>query len=227
MAKAAPQYDDEIDLIELIQVFWAHRLKYIILGVMGLVLGLVYTHQHTPVYSIKLKAHVGHPFFTTDTLINSSSFQTMFNACEVSGQMPCYQFNKKTEVISVTHLQSKELMDLVSSELSAALLKEADMIIQTAQQFKGPSQSVTIINNSNSNSDSNSNSNISWTNQDLAQLNPGDVVKTLSLSFGDIKTMYPNPIQHGMVGLFIGLLMAFLWMFFILKKQFRIKGSLS
>ena len=219
MAKAAPQFNDEIDLIELIQVFWAHRLKYIILSVMGLVLGLVFTHQHTPTYLINLKAHVGHPAFTTGTLINSSGFQTMHNACEVSSQMPCYQFNKKTGVISVKHLQSEDLMSLVSSELSAALLKEADMIIQTAQQFKGQSQSVTIINNNNNNN------NISWTNQDLAQLNPDDVVKTLSISFSDMKTLYPNPIQHGVVGLFVGLVMAFLWMLLsILRRQFKIQG---
>ena len=202
MAKAAPQYDDEIDLIELIQVFWAHRVKYFILGVMGLVLGLVYTHQHTPIYSINLKAHVGHPAFTTDTLINSSGFQTMLNACEVSGQMPCYKLDIKTGVISVTHLQSEDIINLVSSEVSAALLKETEMITKTAKQFKGQSQSVTIINNNN----------ISWTNQDLAQLNPGDVVKTLSLSFSNIETLYPNPIRHGVIGLFVGFIIAFLWM---------------
>ena len=218
MAKATAQFDDEIDLIELIQVFWAHRLKYFILSVLGLVIGLVYTHQHTPIYSINLKVHVGHPAFTTDTLINSSGFQTILNACEVSGQMPCYQFNKKTEVISVTHLQSEDLMNLVSSELSKALLKEADMITQAAQQFKGQSQSVTIINNNNNN-------NISWTNQDLAQLNPDEVVKTLSISFSGIKTLYPNPFKHGAAGLLIGLVMAFLWMLLsILRRQFKIQG---
>lgn len=218
MAKVAPQYDDEIDLIELIQVFWAHRLKYFILGILGLVLGLVYTHQHTPIYSINLKVHVGHPAFTTDTLINSSGFQTILNACEVSGQMPCYQFNKKTRVISVNHLKSEDLIDLISSQLSAALLKEADMIIQAAQQFKGQSQSVTIINNNNNN-------NISWTNQDLAQLNAGDVVKTLTISFGNTAALYPNPIKHGTIGMFIGLFVSFLWMLgCILIGQLREKS---
>ena len=222
MAKAAPQFDDEIDLIELIQVFWTHRLKYLILAVIGLVLGLVYTHQHTPIYSINLKVHVGHPAFTTDNLINSSGFQTMLNACEVSGHMPCYQYNKKTGMIGVTHLKSKELMDLVSSELSAALLKEADMLIQAARQFKGQSQSVTIINNSNSNS----NSNISWTNQDLARLNPSDVAKTLSLSFGNTAALYPKPIKHGAIGMFIGLFASFLWMLgCILIGQLREKSQ--
>lgn len=212
MAKAAPQFDDEIDLIELILIFWEHRLKYFFFGVMGLIVGLVFTHQHTPIYSINLKVHVGHPAFTTDVLINSNGFQTMLNACEVSGQMPCYQFNKKTEVISVTDLQSDELINMVSSDLSDALLKEADMIIQTAQQFKGKSQSITIVNN-------NSNSNISWTNQDLAQLNPDDVVKTLSLSFGQIVSLYPNHIKHGFIGLLYGLLFAFIWMIFLVIKR--------
>lgn len=204
MAKAAPQFNDEIDLIELIQVFWEDRIKYFILAVMGLVIGLVYTYQQEPLYSLNFKAHVGHPGFTTDALINSSGFQTMLNACEVSDQMPCYTYNKKNNLINVTHQQSEELINIISSELSASLFKEADIIIQTAQKFKGQSQYVTIINNGNSN--------ISWTNQELAQLNPDDVVKTLSLSFGDIKTLYPNPIKHGVTGLFVGFIIAFLWM---------------
>lgn len=216
MNKAAPQFDDEINLIELIRIFWEHRLKYLILGVMGLIIGLVYTHILTPTYSLSFKAHVGHPAFTTDTLLNSGGFREMLNSCEISGRLPCYKFNQKTGIISVDVLQSENLMNIVTSELSAALLKETEMIIQTAQQFKAQSQSVIIINNNNNNN------NISWTNQDLAQLNPNDVAKTMVLSFGDINTLYPKPIRHGTLGFLIGLVLAFILMLFtILRRQFK------
>ena len=215
MAKMVPQFDDEIDLIELIQAFWEHWLKYFILGIIGLILGLIYTHQHMPIYTINFKAHISHPVFTTNTLLNSSQFQAMLSACELNGQMPCYSLNPKTMVMSVTHKQSEELINMISSELSTALFKEVDMIIQIAQQFEGQAKSATIINN-------NYNNNILWTNQDLAQLNPDDVVKTLSLSFGNTKALFPNERKHGVIGILIGLTLAFVWMLAVIViRQLR------
>ena len=40
MAKTTLISDDEIDLIELIEVFLTHKAKFIILGIVGLSLGL-------------------------------------------------------------------------------------------------------------------------------------------------------------------------------------------
>ena len=64
MANNTRSYDDEIDLIELVQVFLSHKTKYIVLGIIGLILGLVYTFQHEPRFETQFKVHVGHPAFT-------------------------------------------------------------------------------------------------------------------------------------------------------------------
>ena len=64
MAKNTRSYDDEIDLIELVQVFLTHKTKYILLGLVGLMLGLVFTFQHEPRFETKFKVHVGHPAFS-------------------------------------------------------------------------------------------------------------------------------------------------------------------
>ena len=61
MAKTTPISDDEIDLFELIEVFLTHKTKFIILGIVDLSLGLVYTFQHEPRYETYFKVIVRHP----------------------------------------------------------------------------------------------------------------------------------------------------------------------
>jgi hypothetical protein len=57
----------------------------------------------------------------------------------------------------------------------------------------------------------NNNNNLTWTNQDIAKLNPDQVAQSLKMSFSNPKALYPKPLKHG-VGLFIGLVLAFMWM---------------
>ena len=66
MAKNTPISDDEIDLIELIEVFLTHKAKFIILGIVGLGLGLAYTLLHEPRYETEFKINIGHPAFSND-----------------------------------------------------------------------------------------------------------------------------------------------------------------
>jgi len=44
------------------------------------------------------------------------------------------------------------------------------------------------------------------------------------VSFGEPKVLYPKPLKHGVIGIFIGLIFAFVWMMAdILVRQLKKK----
>ena len=202
MAKNTRSYDDELDLIELIQVFLTHKTKYIVLGIVGLILGLVYTFQHEPRFETQFKVHVGHPAFTNEFLTESSAVQELLNASELNQNiLPHYQFNQKTNLFTVT-TEVKAATEVVNEVFIAALRQELMQLKQVAGSFEGFDNKPVILNNNN----------LTWTNQDMAKINTDQVIQSLKVSFSDPKTLYPQPLKHGLVGLLIGLALAFGWM---------------
>ena len=205
MAKNTPSYDDEIDLIELVQVFLTHKTKYILLGLVGLILALVYTFQHEPRFETQFKVHVGHPTFTNVFLIQSSAVQELLNASELNQNiLPRYQFNQKTGLFTVT-TEAQAATEVVTEVFTEALRQNLMQLKQVAESFKGFDNKPVILNNDNNN-------NISWTNQDIAKLNIEPVVQSLTIIFSEPKTLYPQPLKHGVIGIFVGLVLAFVWM---------------
>ena len=80
---------------------------------------------------------------------------------------------------------------------------------KVAQSFEGFDNKPVILNN-NYNNDSSSN--VTWTNQDMAKLNPDQVIQSIKISFSEPKALYPRPFKHGAIGIFIGLVLGFVWM---------------
>ena len=102
MAKTTPISDDEIELIELIQIFLIHKAKFVLLGVVGLLLGLGYSYQHEPRYETQFKVIVAHPAFKTNNLINSATIQELLNTSELNrGKLPNYSYSKKNKLFFV------------------------------------------------------------------------------------------------------------------------------
>ena len=206
MAKTTPISDDEIDLIELIEVFLTHKTKFIILGIVGLGLGLAYTLLHEPRYETDFKVNVGHPAFSNDFLINSAFVQEILNTSELNEKIiPHYSFNKKTQLFSVitsTDDSSQGVTDLFNE----ALMQELDTLKMIAGSFEGFDSNQVILNNSNNNN------NLTWTNKDIAKLNPENIAQSIRVSFGEPEVLYPKPLKHGVIGIFIGLVLAFFWM---------------
>ena len=203
MAKNTHYYDGEIDLIELIQVFLTHKTKYIVLGIAGLTLGLVHTFQHEPRFETKIKVHVGHPAFNNLFLINSSGVQKLLNNAELNqNTLPRYQLNQKSNLFVVV-TEAKAATEVISEEFNGAMRKELMQLKQVAASFEGFADKQNISNN---------NTIISWTNQDIAELNIEEVVQSLVISFSESKALYPKPFKHGSIGIFIGLVLAFGWM---------------
>ena len=205
MAKNTPTYDDEIDLIELVQVFLTHKTKFIILGIVGLSLGLAYTFQHEPRFETQFKVHVGHPAFSNNFLINSAAVQDILNTSELNKKIiPSYSFNKKTQLFNVT-TTTDDVSQGVTDLFTEALMQELDTLKRIAGSFEGFDSNQVILNNTNNN-------NLTWTNQDIAKLNPELVAQSIKVSFGETEVLYPNPLMHGVIGIFIGLVLAFFWM---------------
>ncbi len=205
MAKNTFSYDDEIDLVEVAQVFLTHKMKYIVLGIVGLILGLVYTFQHEPRFETQFKIHVGHPAFTNVFLIQSSAVQELLNVSVLNQNiLPHYHFNQKTNLFTVT-TEAESATEIVNEVFNDAMRRELMQLKEVAGSFEGFDTKPVILNNNNNN-------NISWTNQDIAKLNLDQVIQSLVISFSEPKSLYPEPLKHGLVGLLIGLALAFGWM---------------
>lgn len=53
---------------------------------------------------------------------------------------------------------------------------------------------------------------MTWTNQDMAKLNADQVIQSIKINFSEPKALYPKPLRHGTIGIFIGLVLGFVWM---------------
>lgn len=218
MAKNTRSYDDEIDLIELVQVFLTHKTKYILFGLIGLILGLVFTFQHEPRFETEFKVHVGHPAFSNQFLTRSSGVQALLDESELNKKkLPHYSFNKKTELFTVT-TATEGAPQAISEIFTNTLLQEIATLKDIATSFEGFDNKPVILNNNNNNN------NLTWTNKDIATLDPEQVTQSLKVSFSEPKVLYPKPLKHGVIGIFVGLVLAFLWMLaVILYRQLKLR----
>jgi len=219
MAKNTTTSDNEIDLIELIQVFITHKAKFIILSIVGLSLGLVYTFQNELRYETNFKVTVGNPAFSNSFLIDSAAMQEILNISELNKKtIPNYSFDKKTKLFSVI-TATDDVSQRVTDLLTEAMRQELDILKKIAGSFEGFDKNQVMLNNNNNN-----NNNLTWTNQDIAKLNTEQIAQSVKVSFSEAKVLSPNPRKYGVIGIFIGLILAFLWMMaVILVRQLKKK----
>ena len=220
MAKNISTSEDEIDLIELIEVFLTHKIKFIILGIVGLTIGLAYTLQHEPRFETNFKVIVGHPAFSNDFLIDSIYVQDNLNISQLNEKIvPSYSFDKKTELFKVI-TKTDNTSQLVTDLFTEAMMQELDNLKKIAESIEGYKNAPVIINNR----DNFNRNNLNWTNKDVAKLNLEQVTQSIKVSFGKPKVLYPNPLMHGVIGILIGLVLAFFWMLAdILMRQLKKK----
>ena len=165
--------------------------------------GLVFTFQHEPYFETEFKVHVGHPAFSNQFLIGSSAVRVLLNESELNKKkLPHYSFNNKTELFTVK-TATEVASQAVSEVFSNAIEQEVAKLKVIASSFEGFDNKPVILNNNN---------NLTWTNQDMAKLNPDQVIQSLKISFSEPKVLYPKPLKHGVIGIFIGLVLGFVWM---------------
>jgi LPS O-antigen subunit length determinant protein (WzzB/FepE family) len=203
---AKPSIDDEIDLIELIQIFWQHRFKFIVMGLLGLCLGLSFSFHHKPEFTTDFRFTLTHPIINDMLLIESGFFQKKLNDSSLNpGILPAYTMDKKTKKFTLRS-DTNEVYTVIESMLLEILTQEImqyKLIAGKAQD--NANMQIRYINKNNDNL-------INFTNADIANISVQDVISGLMVSISKTKAVYPNPLKHGLVGIFIGLIIGFMWM---------------
>ena len=225
MAKNSPSYDDEIDILDLVLVFFSHKWKFILLGLLGLILALPYTYQLEPRYETKFKIQLNHPLYDHNKLIRSSNIQELLNKSELNPNLlPNYNFNKKRNIFVVV-TEERDVRPMVTEIFVSALKNGLSDLKMMAKNLTGYENKPIILNNNN---------NLNWTNENIARLDLDETVKDFKISFSKTKTLNPSPLRHGAIGLFIGLVLAFCWMIasisirqIALKKQGTVSSKLK
>lgn len=217
MVKNTPSLHNEMGLIDLINAFFTHKTKYIILGIIGLILGLVYTFLHEPRIETQFKIRIGHPIFNNEFIFQSSSLHHLLDSSALNQTiLPQYKFNERTHLFSVTD-STEPLPEFVTKVFSDALRQDLLHLKQIAANYEGFDDKT---NYKNLYYDKNNYNNfISWTNKDIAKLNIEQVVQSIKISFRDPISHYPNPFKHGVIGLVIGLVLAFGWMMTLIATR--------
>jgi hypothetical protein len=205
---AKPSMDDEIDLIELIQIFWQHRIKFIVMGLLGLILGLSLSFTHEPEYTTDFSFTLGHPLLKNKVLAESALLQKTLNDSNLNpGILPNYSYHEKTQTYTVRS-NTTDIQATVEPLLIESLTQELKQIKLVAGKVQGSAgKQVIIINNKN-----NKEGLVNFTNADLANLSAQDVLSSLHVSFSPTKALYPHPFKHGLIGIFIGVVVGFVWM---------------
>lgn len=204
---AKPSMDDEIDLIELIQIFWQHRIKFIVMGLLGLILGLSLSFTHEPEYTTDFSFTLAHPLLKNEVLAESALLQKTLNDSNLNpGILPNYSYHEKTQTYTVRS-NTADIQATFESLLIESLTQELKQIKLVAGKVQGGAgKQVIIINNKKEEGL------VKFTNADLANLSAQDVLSSLHVSFSPTKALYPHPFKHGLIGIFIGLVVGFVWM---------------
>ena len=228
MVKETKLDDVEINLIEIIRIFWSHKYKYLIMGVVGIIISLVYLNENKITFTTTFKPSLSHPFVSIDLLYETQEIKQLINNSELNqSKLPYYKFIPKTRIFRVTS-EYKINQDEVKSLLSDALRNELQKYKTLAIEKKTPDEVISA----NSKYKAFVNGmifqrqvgnrkpmNFVTTNQDIAKMNIDDVINSLEVSFG--APIEVKPPKKWIFGFFAGLILAFFWMLgSIIKKMF-------
>lgn len=214
MAKDTVGLNDEIDLIDLIRTIIKYKKTYIFFGLIGLFLSLVFTYQHEQQFSTNFKIHVGHPAFNATTLINSSIIQEKLNDSELNEEkLPRFTFNKNTNVFNIISTE-EDVSEFINNFAVEALTKELNFLKDYAEKYLGFDDKPVIINQNDATNI------LLMNNKDIAKINTDDIAKNLTISLSETKAIYPAPLKHGLIGLFLSLLLAFFCMLILVLMPY-------
>ena len=176
--------------------------KYFIGIFLGLTIGLIYTYATPPLYSTLFKVTVSHSGIGTGFLLKSGGIKSMLDDSQLNkDKFPNISLNKKSGIFTVVS-KTNSISDSINSKFKKILHEELILLKETAKQMKS---------NNGSNSKKTRRT-LNWTHEDYAALNVDNVLQTLKINFSKTEPSNPKPINHGIIGLFIGLFLAFIWM---------------
>jgi hypothetical protein len=200
-----PSINDEINLVELVQIFWLHRIKFIVMGLLGLILGLSFTFNHAPVYTTDFKFSFSHPYFNDSYISNLLLVKSKLDYSELNKDtLPNYSLNRKNGVFTIKS-KTAENEATIELFLKDAIVFDLEKLNKIAESSEGYEKKQIITNEPHTKL-------INFTNQDLANLNINDLLDNIKINLSETKALYPKPFKHGLIGFFIGLILGFVWM---------------
>ena len=140
MANKAQLSKNEIRFFELIVLIWDHKAKFLMLGTIGFIIGLILVHQqdeHYPKFETKFKLFVGHPY-VTNSYANYSAMvgKTLNDSALNKDTLPYYSYNPKDGIFTVV-TDEEDIHETVIMFFKKALRSELNYIKNGGKCFNG------------------------------------------------------------------------------------------
>ena len=202
-AGRAELIDDEIDLIDLLLTLWSHRAKFFLGGVIGLMLGLAYGFNQPAEYETQLKINSTHPIINPSVINNTSEISRWLAETDFDHDSKTKLTYSPKEDVYTLISPDKEGSKALIKKFTAALTGYAENIKKIALTVNGLNSNLLITDSSKI---------ISWTNQDIANLDTQAVIDAFTFTFGPTEQAMPRPVKYGGLGIFFGIIFGFAWM---------------
>ena len=203
MAREGKDFDDEIDLMALVLLFWGHRGKFAALAIAGLVLGLAFTYQHTPRSATDFKVSLGHPIYSEALLVGSTGMQRLLDEGALNpGALPRLTYQKKSSTFRVV-TENLRVPAAMQDQFRAILGESLSLQQALALNAQSYANSQVIL--------SNPDGRVVLSNRDIGNIDVNAVLDNLHLTFSPTQALYPHPTKHGALGLLAGLFLAGCW----------------
>jgi len=222
MVKHKEKYDDDIDLWKLFLTFWKYKNTFTLFMVIGLILGLAYSHQQIPRYMTNFNVVIGHPAYNSSMLMSSGDLQYMISLGHLNpSEMPrlTYRTNEKTKKITF-QLESfnpdvQEETKMRFNEIITNELKQIKHLAEIELTLKAASKS----NNNYYYPSMNELNEIESRNLAVTQIPVDEILTNLRIIFSPTIKIQPTPIYYGILGMSVGLLLVGFWV--VLSLFFR------
>jgi len=206
MEKHKKQLDNVTDFIDLCLIIWKYKLMFLLLMVLGLILGLAFAYQQETIYETKFSVSVGHPAYTSSLLKSSLGMQELISSAELNPRkMPRIISTSKsagsTSFFIVRSLGAdihEEITNLFKEIISQGLaLQKSLSLIDMANKKEFGAIQIREIDGSQS-----------LPSSVISKISTDEILKQFKVTFGPSIKIQPNPKKYGLLGIYAGLLLA-------------------
>ena len=219
MKKIRQKINDEIDLIKIMNIFTTHKIKYIILALIGFLIGLAYTYkinEQPTKFETIFTIYIAHPAYTTELLMKSASLNQLISDSLLNpDSIPNFKMNNRkrrfhnfsvtTETVLSNVIIEEIFKDIVAKEVS--IRKDFAFKLEILNEEPLP----IMIDGSKGN--------FFMSTADHASIEVADVIDSIKFSFSKPNILSPHPLKYSAIGFILGLFLGFLWMLTSILKQ--------
>jgi hypothetical protein len=211
MKKIRQKINDEIDLIKIMNIFTTHKNKYIILALIGFLIGLGYTYkinEQPTKFETSFTIYIAHPAYTTELLMKSASLnQLVSNSLLNPDSIPNFKRNNRKRLFhNFSVITETVLSNVIIEEIFKDIVaKEVSIRKDFASKLESLSEPLPIMIDGSGN-------NFSMSIAGHASVEVADVIDSIKFSFSKPNILSPHPLKYSAIGVILGLFLSFLWM---------------